>query len=165
MGSQTGAVTLKPAFTIEPEPVDGPEVERALESYVAELNERFPDGFDASRAAPPAPADFVPPAGVFLVVRVEERVLGCGAVRTEADGVGEIRRMWISPTLRGHGAGRALLRELEAHARRLGCDRIRLDTAAELHEARALYVSEGYAEIPAYNDNQYAKHWFEKALR
>ncbi|MBB5155313.1 hypothetical protein [Saccharopolyspora phatthalungensis] len=50
-------------------------------------------------------------------------------------------------------------------SRREGCSRIRLDTAAELHEARALSASAGYREIPAYNDNQYAKHWYEKALR
>ncbi len=31
-------------------------------------------------------------------------------------------------------------------------------------EARALYASAGYREIPAYNDNPDAAHWYEKAL-
>ncbi|WP_228717378.1 GNAT family N-acetyltransferase [Allosaccharopolyspora coralli] len=157
-------MTREAGFTIEPEPIDSLEAQGALSSYVAELEERFPDGFDTSRAAPPAKTNFVPPAGVFLLVRSGGAVLGCGALRTDSDGAGEIRRMWISPALRGRGAGRALLAELEAHARRYRCDRIRLDTAAELHEARALYASAGYAEVQAYNDNAYAAHWFEKRL-
>lgn len=153
-----------PEITIDPEPIDGADARWALEQYVAELNERFPVEFDASRAAPPDPGDFVPPAGVFLLVRSEDEVAGCGAVRIEGEGIAEIRRMWISPRLRGRGAGRTLLAALEEHARRRGCRRIRLDTAAELHEARALYSRAGYAEIPAYNDNAYARHWFEKDL-
>ncbi|MFD0490960.1 GNAT family N-acetyltransferase [Saccharopolyspora spinosporotrichia] len=57
-----------------------------------------------------------------------------------------------------------MLAELERRARALGCRRVRLDTAAELHEARKLYETSGYVEIPAYNDNEYARHWFEKTL-
>nr|WP_179719147.1 GNAT family N-acetyltransferase [Saccharopolyspora hordei] len=163
-GRKTGGVSKQASFTIEPEPIDTPDAQRALDAYVAELDRRFPNGFDTSRAAPPAKTDFVPPNGVFLVVRDEGRVLGCGALRTEPHGIGEIRRMWIAPELRGRGAGRALLRELEEHATELGCDRVRLDTASELREARALYESAGYREIPAYNDNEYARHWYEKAL-
>ena len=151
-------------FRIAPEPIDSPDAQHVLGRYVAELEERFDTSFDTGRAAPPAPGDFVPPAGVFLLVRLDGRALGCGALRTETGGIGEIRRMWISAELRGQGAGRALLAELERRAEQLGCTRIRLDTAAELHEARRLYESAGYVEIPAYNDNQYAKHWFEKAL-
>lgn len=151
-------------MTIEPEPIDSARSRYALDRYAAELNQRFADGFDTSRAAPPAPGDFVPPRGVFLLVRSDGEVAGCGALRTEDDGTAEIRRMWISPTLRGRGAGRMLLRALEDHARRHGCARVRLDTAAELDEAKALYTSAGYVEIPAYNDNAYARHWFEKPL-
>ncbi|QUH04686.1 GNAT family N-acetyltransferase [Saccharopolyspora erythraea] len=151
-------------FTIDAEPIDSPDSQQVLARYVAELGERFPAGFDTGRAAPPAPGDFTPPTGVFLVVRLDGRAVGCGALRTEAGEVGEIRRMWISGELRGRGAGRALLAELERRARALGCRRVRLDTAAELHEARKLYESSGYVEIPAYNDNSYARHWFEKTL-
>ncbi|MGP4020531.1 GNAT family N-acetyltransferase [Saccharopolyspora sp. 5N708] len=158
-------MTKQVSFTIEAEPIDSPDAQYALGEYIAELGRRFPTGFDVSRAAPPAKDDFVPPAGVFLVVRVDGRVLGCGALRTEPGGVGEIRRMWIAPELRGRGAGKALLAALEDQARQHGCHLVRLDTAAELHEARALYESSGYQEVPAYNDNQYARHWFEKTMR
>ncbi|PWU62123.1 GNAT family N-acetyltransferase, partial [Micromonospora globispora] len=53
---------------------------------------------------------------------------------------------------------------VEEQARAAGADRIRLDTRADLVEARALYARHGYVEIPAFNDGQYAEHWFEKTL-
>lgn len=149
---------------IEPERIDSPDARSALEQYVAELDRRFPTGFDTSRAAPPAPGDFTPPAGVFLLVRLDAAVVACGALRRDGAGAGEVRRMWVSPETRGKGIGRALLEALESHAREMGCERVRLDTAAELSEAKSLYASAGYVEIPAYNDNPYAKHWFEKQL-
>lgn len=152
-------------FTIVPEPIDGADSRAALDQYIAELAQLFPTGFDPGRAAPPDPGDFTPPRGCFLLVRdARGEVRGCGAVRVAEGGFAEIRRMWISPVLRGQGAGRALLADLELHAGKLGCEVVRLDTAAELHTARSLYVSAGYAEIPAYNDNEYARHWFEKSL-
>ena len=152
-------------FIIQPEPFDSPEAQHALAQYVAELVERFPEGFDPGRGAAPADADFTTPRGAFLLVRVDGSVLGCGGVRTTSDETAEIKRMWISPELRGRGAGRALLQRLEEQARHLGCARVRLDTAAELGEAQAMYAKAGYTEIPAYNDNPYAAHWFEKGLR
>ena len=33
-----------------------------------------------------------------------------------------------------------------------------------LTEAISLYLRSGYVEIPAYNDEYYAHHWFEKRL-
>ena len=41
---------------------------------------------------------------------------------------------------------------------------MRLDTNRTLTEAIALYRSVGYDEIEAFNDEQYAHHWFEKRL-
>lgn len=151
-------------LVIEPVPIGSDQARSVLELYSAELAERFPDGFDVGRAAPPAPGDFDPPSGVFLLVRSGSEPAGCGGLRTQSEGVGEIRRMWIAPALRGRGAGRALLAELERQAARLGFRAVRLDTATELHEAKRLYRSAGYVEIPAYNDNSYAGHWFEKQL-
>ena len=41
---------------------------------------------------------------------------------------------------------------------------VRLDTNRHLTEAQALYRSIGYREIPAFNDEVFADHWFEKDL-
>jgi hypothetical protein len=56
------------------------------------------------------------------------------------------------------------LRALEAAARDAGVKTLRLDTNRALTEAHALYRTESYREIPRFNDNPYADHWFEKRL-
>jgi hypothetical protein len=58
-----------------------------------------------------------------------------------------------------------IMSDLEDRARAGGASVVRLDTNGTLTEAISLYRSLGYAEIPAYNDEPYAHHWFEKWLR
>jgi hypothetical protein len=41
---------------------------------------------------------------------------------------------------------------------------IRLDTNDTLTEAIMMYERNGYRRIPAYNDNPYARLWFEKSI-
>ena len=74
------------------------------------------------------------------------------------------RQMWVAPAARGLGLGRRLLRELEAFAAGAGATAVRLETNRALTEAIALYKSGGYTEVPAFNDERYADHWFEKRL-
>lgn len=78
--------------------------------------------------------------------------------------MGEIKRMWVSPSVRGLGVARRLLLGLEDAARAAGLRALRLDTNRVLAEAHALYRSAGYAEIARCSDNPYAHHWFGKAL-
>jgi ribosomal protein S18 acetylase RimI-like enzyme len=42
---------------------------------------------------------------------------------------------------------------------------VRLETNRTLDEAIGLYRSAGYREVPAFNQEAYANHWFEKELR
>jgi hypothetical protein len=49
--------------------------------------------------------DFGAPTGAFLLLRGKDSVIGCGAVRTLAPGLGEFKRMWIEPGQRGRGSG------------------------------------------------------------
>lgn len=91
--------------------------------------------------------------------------MGCGALRAMEPGIGEIKRMWISPRARGLGIGRRLLAELERVAKQRKLRAVRLDTNESLTEALRLYRSAGYREIPRFNDNPYAHHWFEKTLK
>ena len=131
-----------------------------LAEYAEEISRRFPGGFDPTALVPPA--DVAGPGGAFLIARELDRPVGCGAVRTLAAGVGEIRHLWVHASVRRLGLGRRLLGALEAQAavRNLGV--IRLDTHEVLTEAISMYLASGYREIPAYNDNPYAHHWLEK---
>ena len=95
-------------------------------------------------------AMFVPPDGVFLVVRDEGRAIGCGGVCRFDETRAELKRMYVVPDARGRGLGRQLLVELEAEARRLGYAGIVLETGDRQPEALGLYESAGYERIPCY---------------
>ena len=73
--------------------------------------------------------------------------------------------MWVAPSSRGLGIGKRILLRLEELARRRRLPLLRLETNKALTEAHALYRSSGYREVSPFNDEPYAHHWFEKALR
>ena len=135
-----------------------------LSHYFAELAERFEEHFDPGRTLPADAADLVPPSGAFLIARLGGEPAGCGGLKTHSAGVGEIVRMWVDPAHRGLGIGARILDALEAQAAELRHRRVRLYTNRSLDEAKAMYASRGYEEIPRYNDDPYANHWFEKRL-
>ncbi len=91
------------------------------------------------------------PDGMFVVVYDESgTALGCGGIRRHADGVGEIKRMWVPPAHRGRGVSRVVLAALEDGARALGFERLVLETGIRQPEALALYESSGFTLIPNY---------------
>lgn len=151
---------------IRVETVDGgsDDARACLDAYAADLDERFPEGYD--------PATLVPAhevsgdSGAFLIAYEEERAVGCGALRTLDPGarVAEIKHVWVHPGARRLGLARRLLGELERAAAGRGFGVVRLDTHASLTEAQAMYRACGYMEIPRYNDDVYGAHFFEKRL-
>jgi GNAT superfamily N-acetyltransferase len=135
----------------------------AMDSYFAELDRRFPDGFDPG---PAAVGDMVATTGGAFALATSDGVpVACGGVRSLGDGVGEIKRMWVHHGWRGAGLGSRLLRHLETTALDLGYATVRLDTNGTLTEAIAMYDRAGYRPIERYNDNLYAQAFFEKSLR
>jgi DNA-binding MarR family transcriptional regulator/ribosomal protein S18 acetylase RimI-like enzyme len=141
-----------------------PEAQQCLSAYAAELAFRLEGGFDPARARRVDAADMSEPRGLLLIAWLRGDAVGCGALRLHGDTSAEIKRMWVSPTARGLGLGRRLITELESHAREHGIQVLRLDTNRTLTEAIALYRSSGYVQVPRFNDEPYADHWFEKTL-
>jgi DNA-binding MarR family transcriptional regulator/GNAT superfamily N-acetyltransferase len=140
------------------------EARWCVAQYFAELNRRFEQGFDPEQSIPAEDDEMVPPGGAFLVATVEGEPVACGAVKTTAPGIGSLKRMWVAESARGLGLGRRLLAALEEEARALGLGTLRLETNRSLTEAIALYRSAGYVEVPPFNADPYANHWFEKRL-
>lgn len=138
------------------------DAQACLQAYFAELQDRFDEGFDPGLSVSADPEELIPPRGVFLLATRGETVVGCGALKIQDSGYGEIKRMWVASSARGQGVALQLLQALETHAMRAGVDVLRLDTHRNLEAARKLYQRHGYVEIPAYNDNPYAHYWFEK---
>jgi GNAT superfamily N-acetyltransferase len=155
---------VRASLEIKPVDPECADARHCLAEYVAELNQRSPRGFDPSVGATALPHEVRPPAGQFFVVYVHGEPLGCGAVKHHVDAPAEIKRMWIAPAARGLGLGRCLLETLETCAREGGAQVARLETGAVLTEALALYASTGWLEVPPFNDEPFADHWFEKAL-
>jgi ribosomal protein S18 acetylase RimI-like enzyme len=139
-----------------------------LSDYFRMRAETFPGG-SAYRTVFPDPAQFTPPAGVFLVVDDDFGAVGCGGVRMleplPSEGRrAEVKHLYLRDRARGKGWGRELLAELEARAVGLGARQIVLDTNASLEAAQGLYRTTGYEDIPPYNDNPNATNWFAKRL-
>jgi DNA-binding MarR family transcriptional regulator/GNAT superfamily N-acetyltransferase len=141
-----------------------PDARHGLAEYVAELNRRSMRGFDPSVGATALPHEVRPPAGEFFIAYLHDEAIGCGAVKHHADAPAEIKRMWIAPQARGLGLGRRLLETLEACALAGGARVAHIETSAVLPEALALYRSAGWVEVPAFNDEPFADHWFQKRL-
>ncbi len=148
---------------IRSEPADDRPGRALLAAYIADADTRIGE-WDETRTPPTRADEMAPPRGEFLVAYVDGEPAGCAGLRRIDERTGEVKRMYVAPAARGRGVARALLSGLEDAARRAGYDQVRLDTSAAQPEARTLYLSAGYAEIDSYNDNQYAAHWFEKAL-
>lgn len=166
-GALATADLLVRAATITFDRVDptGPVATEAMGAYFAELDVRFPTGFDATGALGPGAAPMAPPSGVFLIARDGDgTTAACGGVQRHDDTTGEIKRMWVDPQWRGAGLGRRMLAELERCAAELGYARVVLDTNSALTEAVAMYSAAGYRPTGRYNDNPYAHHWFTKDL-
>ena len=103
-------------------------------------------GFDDEVASLPAGYD------VLLVGGTE----GCVGVRPFEGDVCEMKRLYVRPSGRGIGLGRALALAAIEHARALGYRAMRLDTMPMMGSAQALYESLGFVEIPPYRHNPVA---------
>jgi DNA-binding MarR family transcriptional regulator/GNAT superfamily N-acetyltransferase len=141
-----------------------PHARFCLGSYYAELAERFEEGFDPARSVSTGEADLRPPHGLLLVATLDDEPVGCGALLFHDGEPAYIKRMWVSPAVRGLGLGRRLLRELEETAREHGHTTVRLETNRALPEAIAMYRTAGYREVERFNDEVYGHHFFVRDL-
>ena len=142
-----------------------PDAQYCLQSYFDELAARFDDGFDHARTISANADELTPPAGLLLVATLHSQPVGCGGLKLHGTEPAELKRMWVSSDVRGLGLGRRLLTELEKQAAAHGAAVLRLETNRNLTEAISLYRATGYIEVPAFNTEPYAHHWFEKPLK
>jgi DNA-binding MarR family transcriptional regulator/GNAT superfamily N-acetyltransferase len=141
-----------------------PDARQCLRSYFAELERRSGAPFDPLVGSTAEPDELRPPKGEMVVAYLRAEPVGCGALKHFDGAVTDIKRMWLAEAARGLGLGRRLLETLEQRAARAGARTVRLETSDLLVEAVGLYRSAGYREVPAFNDEPFARHWFEKRL-
>lgn len=136
-------------------PEDWRTARRLIEAYAASLGvdlcfQNFDDEIEH------LPEQYGPPGGAFLLADVGGRALGCVGLRRHDESTGEIKRLYVDPSVRGVGAGRGLAKGIIERGRELGYTRLVLDTLPSMTEARALYTSLGFTPIPPYRINPVA---------
>lgn len=89
-----------------------------------------------------------------VVAYLDGQAVSCGAIKAYAEGVAEIKRMFVPELHRGKGIASAVLQELERWAAELGYTALVLETGKAQPEAIRLYQKSGYTPIPNYG--QYA---------
>ena len=148
---------------IEVDPGD-PRAQACMARYYAELAARFERGFDVALSCDPEADEMMRPRGSFLLAVSDGVAVGCAGLKGTDKGYGEVKRVWVDPSVRGLGLSRRLMARLEEVARELGIGVLRLDTNSALPEAVALYRRSGWSEIPRFNEDPYPDLFFEKVL-
>lgn len=145
------ATTTDRLVTVDVVPWDDVGAAGLRDAQRAEVAERYGE-------EEPGPAPTGEHVLANVVVRLDGRAVGCGAVQ-EVTGwypelgpgrVGEIKRIYVAPAARGRGLGHVILRELHARARADGLTHLVLETGDLLVEASGLYRAHGYTPIARY---------------
>jgi putative acetyltransferase len=109
-------------------------------------------GFDKELAE--LPGEYAAPGGRLLLADADGEARGCVALRPHAEGICEMKRLYLRPRFRGAGLGRVLAEAAIAEAREIGYLRMRLDTVgASMQNAVALYELLGFKKISPYRVN------------
>ena len=152
-----------PGLTFTPISVEAPSVQILLAEYYQELNIRIEGGFDHNNSTHGDVASTAPPNGIFLLVEMDKVPVGIGAIKTESSTslqkIGELKRMYLKPSVRSQGIGQLLVKELLNWGRKLGMESIRLDSNRALSNAIGMYRSCGFVDIPRYNWHPYGDVW------
>jgi putative acetyltransferase len=134
-------------------PVHLAEVRELFREYALSLNFslRF-QNFDRELAE--LPGDYAPPEGRLLLADLRGEIAGCVALHKWKTEVCEMKRLYLRPRFRGKGLGRILAETVIAEARKIGYQRMRLDTVEPvMADAVAIYRKLGFHAIAPYRAN------------
>ena len=106
-----------------------------------------PDRTTTDRDLTDIEASYTNAGGVFFVLLDASSIIGTVALCRESDACCELCRMYLAANYRRRGLGRLLFDTATKEAVRRGFREMRLETAAVLVEAIALYKSAGFAIV------------------
>ncbi len=99
------------------------------------------------------PGPYAPPGGRLLLATHDGVPVGCVALHASGPTQSEMKRLFVRPTARGLGVGRALVSEVLGEARAIGYAEVVLDTLPTMIEAQRLYEQFGFHDVPPYRPN------------
>jgi putative acetyltransferase len=139
-----------PTLEIRRSTLASPEAARLVAALNVELTATFPEPGATHFSL--SDGQIATGDGAFLIAYIDNVAVGCGAVRRLDESTGEVKRMYVEPSVRGRGIGRALVEALEHEARQLGVTRIVLETGTRLAPAIKMYEAMGYVRIPLFGE-------------
>ena len=106
---------------------------------------------------------------VFVARDESGQAIGCGALKVHSAGLGEVKRMFTDPEVRGKRVGSALLAAIEALAAEKGLNQLMLETGTGpgFDAAQRLYSRSGFTvrgPFLDYPDSEWSA-FFEKPVR
>lgn len=129
-----------------------PEVRKLFETYAANLGiDLCFQGFTEEMES--LPGKYADPEGTILLVKTVEGFAGVVALKKIAEGVCEMKRLFVGANFQGYGLGKALAVKLIEVAREKGYKQMNLDTLERLGPAVNLYRNLGFVETEPYNFN------------
>lgn len=102
--------------------------------------------------------------GEFLVVEIDDEIIGMGALRKVDPKTAEIKRMRIRQDHQREGLGQKVYDLLEKKANDLGYKKLILDTAHNLDAAVNFYRKNGFKEVGQKKIEQFDIIYFEKEI-
>jgi ribosomal protein S18 acetylase RimI-like enzyme len=107
------------------------------------------------------PGEYQANAGLFLLARRREELIGTIAIRNIAGNACELKRFYVASAHQRRGVGSSLLKRAIADAKSGRWSCIRLDTSFKSPAAISLFRKHGFVEIPKYNDDPFAEVFME----
>jgi len=96
------------------------------------------------------PGNYCPPDGRLFLSLINDKPVGCVALKKLEKDVCEMKRLYTKSKFRGKGFGRQLAIKIIEEAKLAGYKTMRLDTVSFLKEALSLYYSLGFKQTEAY---------------
>ena len=115
------------------------------------LFREYADGLGIDLSFQDFEAELADPLGFYELVLLAGE--GCVGLRRVDETTCEMKRLYVRPSARAGGLGRALAGAVIAHARARGYERMLLDTLPAMVAARELYASLGFRESEPYRYN------------
>ncbi|HSD08249.1 GNAT family N-acetyltransferase [Flavobacterium sp.] len=88
------------------------------------------------------------PKYIFVIAEIDNKIVGCGAIRPITEKVGEVKRMFSKYP--GKKIGQTILSYLENKGREVGYEELVLETRIQNEEAKRFYLKSNYKTIANY---------------
>lgn len=147
-GYSLGMIDPAPGCAVEPVTARDQEVQTLLEALTAEL---ATSGYTPEQSFGYS-AEQIEQSGVHLVgARVAGLLVGVAGIEVQGDGLGELKRFFVTPEQRGTGVADALMAALLAHAEASRVQLLRLETGDKEKAAQAFYRRHGFSEVARFH--------------